>query len=365
MAIEKREQVFISSTFQDLVEERRAVMQTLLMADCLPAGMELFPASDKDKFDLIKGVIDLSDYYIVIVGGRYGSVDEVEQLSYTEMEFDYAVRQKKPVMGFLHGKPGQIIADKTELDPKMRKKLEAFRGRVEERMVQYWNEPGDLPGLVALSLMQLRKSHPAEGWVRGSNAMTPEVVLELGELRAKVAELTADLSAEKVSHGGVALEELAGGDEEFALALTFNYRVDGEGQKGAYGDFEATWDRIFAYLAPSMMDEANEYALRNRLSRLGYELVREWYEKQPEDHQWGTLREAEIEFDSFQDVLVQLTALGLIEVSAKNHGVADKKTYWRLTPKGTSHMMRLRTIAKSVDDDVADESEPADQAEST
>lgn len=49
MTIEKREQVFISSTFKDLVEERRAVIQTLLEADCIPAGMELFPASDDEN----------------------------------------------------------------------------------------------------------------------------------------------------------------------------------------------------------------------------------------------------------------------------------------------------------------------------
>lgn len=81
MATERREQVFISSTFKDLVEERRAVIQTLLEADCIPSGMELFPASNSEKWDLIKGVIDLCDYYVVIIGGRYGSMDEAEQLS--------------------------------------------------------------------------------------------------------------------------------------------------------------------------------------------------------------------------------------------------------------------------------------------
>lgn len=352
MVIEKREQVFISSTFQDLIEERRAVMQTLLMADCLPSGMELFPASDKDKFDLIQGVIDLSDYYIVIVGGRYGSVDEVEQLSYTEMEFDYAIKQKKPVMGFLHGKPGQIIADKTELDPKMRKKLQAFRERVEERMVQYWNEPSDLPGLVALSLMQLRKTHPAEGWVRGNDAMTPEVVLEIAELKAKVAELTAELSTEKTAHSGVPLEDLAGGDELFKLPITFKYRPTGQestwgSEQSATGRFRVTWDRIFAYLAPSMMNEASETQLRARLAALGKQVVREWYKKQKKGHKWGALQEAAVALDDFQGVLVQLSALGLIEVDGRKRGVNNKSTYWHLTPKGTTHMLRLRTVAKT------------------
>ena len=41
--MDKRYQVFISSTFEDLQEERRQVMQALLALDCIPTGMELFP----------------------------------------------------------------------------------------------------------------------------------------------------------------------------------------------------------------------------------------------------------------------------------------------------------------------------------
>ncbi len=50
---EKRFQVFVSSTFQDLVEERREVIQALLELDCIPAGMELFPATNEDQWALI------------------------------------------------------------------------------------------------------------------------------------------------------------------------------------------------------------------------------------------------------------------------------------------------------------------------
>ena len=63
--------------------------------------MELFPASDDDKWTLIKRVIDDCDYYVVVIGGRYGSIDPERGVSYTEMEFDYAVETKKPVMAFL------------------------------------------------------------------------------------------------------------------------------------------------------------------------------------------------------------------------------------------------------------------------
>ena len=71
----KKYQVFISSTFADLADERRKALDVLLMADCIPAGMEAFVATDLEQFEVIKRVIDLCDYYILIIGKRYGSVD--------------------------------------------------------------------------------------------------------------------------------------------------------------------------------------------------------------------------------------------------------------------------------------------------
>ena len=74
--MEKRYQVFVSSTFEDLKEERHAAQQALLALGCIPAGMELFPASGDDQWTVIKRVIDECDYYLLILAGRYGSVGE-------------------------------------------------------------------------------------------------------------------------------------------------------------------------------------------------------------------------------------------------------------------------------------------------
>lgn len=52
--------------------------------------MELFPAIDEDQFEFIKKVIDDCDYYLLIIGGRYGSLSD-EGVSYTELEYQYAV----------------------------------------------------------------------------------------------------------------------------------------------------------------------------------------------------------------------------------------------------------------------------------
>lgn len=383
MTVEKREQVFVSSTFKDLVDERAAVIQTLLEADCIPTGMEMFPASDSDKLDLIKRVIDLCDYYVVIIGGRYGSVDAEKQLSYTEMEHDYAVETKKPVMAFLHGDPGKLIGEKLDLEADLREKLDAFRQKTERRMVKYWNEPGDLKGQVALAMIQVRKSHPAEGWIRAGEAMTPEVKSELAELRAKVRELSSDLKDEQRQRASaVDPSELVQGDETVHIScdLEFHWQstIDaGEayGRNRAHGQWTITptWNRVFRHLGPELMDEASEEYLMERLSALCLGMSRDdLLKKEPsdteadaagdekdkhqgqgsgsddddDDSQVGEIYEATVAIESFNDVKVQFAALGLAEKGTKRRPGSDTSTYWRLTERGSDQLLRLRAIRK-------------------
>src|SRR4030067_399075 len=110
--MEKRYQVFVSSTFNDLQDERQEVMQALLELDCIPSGMELFPAANEDQWTLIKKVIDDCDYYIVVVGGRYGSIGP-SGISYTEMEYRYALEKDRPIIAFLHRNPGELPANRS------------------------------------------------------------------------------------------------------------------------------------------------------------------------------------------------------------------------------------------------------------
>lgn len=131
--MEKRYQVFVSSTFRDLEHERQEVMHALLELDCMPAGMELFPAANETQWNLIKKVIDDCDYYLLILGGRYGSIGP-EGISYTEMEYQYALSTGKPTIAFLHRSPGKIIADKSEPSPEGKEKLQAFRTTVEKKL---------------------------------------------------------------------------------------------------------------------------------------------------------------------------------------------------------------------------------------
>ena len=50
----KRYQVFVSSTYEDLKEERTEVLHALLELDCIPCGMEYFPATDDTNGSILK-----------------------------------------------------------------------------------------------------------------------------------------------------------------------------------------------------------------------------------------------------------------------------------------------------------------------
>src|SRR5262245_1759494 len=106
-------QVFVSSTFEDLRDERLQVSNALAKAGYIAAGMELFPASDQQQLEFIQRIINRSDYYVVLVGARYGSLAD-NGLSYTENEFDHARSQGIPVLAFLPSDPSKIAVGKAE-----------------------------------------------------------------------------------------------------------------------------------------------------------------------------------------------------------------------------------------------------------
>ena len=124
--------------------------------------MEAFPAADATPWDLIKTIIAESDYYVLIVGGKYGSTGP-DGISYTEMEFNFAEELKKPILAFVHGEPDQIPAGKTELAPEAREKLHSFRERVSQRICKSWTNKENLKAAVLLAVVHAIRTSPAFG----------------------------------------------------------------------------------------------------------------------------------------------------------------------------------------------------------
>lgn len=166
--MDKKYQVFVSSTYKDLIDERNEVMKALLELDCIPTGMELFPSSDDDQMTYIKKVIDNCDYYILILGGRYGELHSSGK-SYTQLEYEYAIEKEIPIIAFLHADPSSIPVSKTESASRNKKKLLDFRIRAEKKLCRYWNNSNELGALVGRSLVKLIKEKPQKGWIKAEN----------------------------------------------------------------------------------------------------------------------------------------------------------------------------------------------------
>lgn len=174
--MKKKYQVFVSSTYADLKEERAAVTQCLLDMNCIPVGMEQFPASNMKQMDYIKMMLDDCDYYILILAGRYGSCDS-DGIGFTEKEYDYALSQHIPVMSFLKDDIGVIPNEKCEKTENGQKKLEEFRAKVsKDKLVRYYSDIGNLKADVAVSLSQCIRDYPRVGWVRANEITDNNIV---------------------------------------------------------------------------------------------------------------------------------------------------------------------------------------------
>jgi hypothetical protein len=257
-----RYQVFVSSTYEDLREERQQATQAILEAGCFPSEMELFPASDDTQWELIKRVIEESDYYIVIVAGRYGSLGS-DGISYTEMEYDYAGEKGIPVLGFVRNSIGDISFDNTEKSEKGQKKLEAFRRKVMSRTCRKYSTAPELGMAVMKSLMAEARIRPRTGWVRADQARSdPDVqrerklAEELEEANQLIEELEREIRDRAILGDEVPQELLAQGDDVCELTVTF---LD-QNKRHVKEDIKLTWSEVFNVIGPTMYG----YILRKR-----------------------------------------------------------------------------------------------------
>lgn len=161
----KKYQVFISSTYQDLKDFRQAAYDIITSEGFFPAGMENFLASSQFPMQYIKRVIDNSDYYILIIGQRYGSIVPNTNISFTEMEYEYAKRNKKTIIPFIYLGNKTLTKASTEEDEIQ--KLNNFKNKVEkENVVMYFKTEMELKLKINQSLGEAINSHPSAGWIR-------------------------------------------------------------------------------------------------------------------------------------------------------------------------------------------------------
>lgn len=197
--VKKRLQIFVSSTYLDLRDERQAAVEAILSAGHIPAGMELFAAGDESQMEVIKQWIDESDVYLLILAGRYGTIDVKTGKSYTQLEYEYALNKSKPLFA--------CVIKEAALDARIKQRgrdvidkhaaeLDAFRELVQTKMVKFWEDSKDIKIAIGETLSQFARRADLVGWVRpDQEANLPALADEIARLSKENARLRDDLSS--------------------------------------------------------------------------------------------------------------------------------------------------------------------------
>jgi hypothetical protein len=176
--IPKKLQIFVSSTYSDLREERQAAVQAIVTPGHIPAGMELFAAGDQSQMDVIKRWIDQSDVFLLILGGRYESIEPVSNKSYIQLEYEYALQKKKAFFA--------VVIDEDHLKEKVRlhgsdvsetdnaKELKTFRAMVLTRLVKFWSDTKDIELAVHRTLSEFARRDELWDGSRANTLQIPE-----------------------------------------------------------------------------------------------------------------------------------------------------------------------------------------------
>ncbi|MDM0716665.1 DUF4062 domain-containing protein [Clostridium perfringens] len=338
--MEKRYQVFISSTFADLQDERKAIMESIMDLDCFPAGMEMFPANDSEQFEYIKTVIDASDYYVLIIAGRYGSLAE-DGKSYTEKEFDYAKEKGIPVLVFVKKDLDNIPLNKTDGNEEKLKKLQCFIEKaMKNRLAKYWEDSKELKYEVHSSLSKAFKTHPRIGWVKGNISNNEELLRQINDLRIQNHSLKEKISIyEKMkaeSEVVIDKKSLASGKDLYKIKYSY---YDSYNNK-CYDELALSWDDI-GMLVLQIIDR--KYVLNTDIKIKFEILLSETYLKDKYREVYGEIiddDDLEIDISDIQlkIILTQLEVLGLIR---KEDG------YFKATSKGEAKYID-RLLVKNV-----------------
>ncbi|BAO06343.1 hypothetical protein SGHV062 [Enterococcus mundtii QU 25] len=220
--MEKKYQIFISSTYLDLKEERQKVVEAVLSAGHIPAGMELFHAGDETQKELIEEWINDSDIYVLILGGRYGSLDSDGQ-SYTEWEYDKAKELNKPRFSlvltkeYLDNKVHAGLINGTDLEYNTQNLVD-FRDKVKSKIVSEINNIEQIEAEVfkAINRISSKQSENLEGWIKGS---------WLSEIE-RLKKENADLSSQLVSRQSEVIDmqkELSATKDNYVGEYNFSY----------------------------------------------------------------------------------------------------------------------------------------------
>lgn len=308
-------QVFISSTYEDLKEERRIVMEQILNLGHIPVGMELFQAGNIAQWPYIRQRILASDYYIVIVAERYGCVGP-DGKSYTQMEYEFAVENNVPVAAFLLDDQVRKTWPSDRVEFEKREELDQFRSLCRNRMVKFWKNGDSLGSMVLSTLYGMFVSDPRDGWVKGNSVATEAALNEISKLSEEKRSLQEQVEKYKSK-------------EYIIVPADIQYRID----------MLSNIDACTAQAFPPGQNANRGHSLTSLFISMSRNFARDLYY-----HSAGfvvnSIIEADVDMNVVDEILAEFTTHNLIEkIYIKNDRINFTDAVYRLTDYGKQFVL--------------------------
>jgi hypothetical protein len=326
----KKYQIFVSSTYLDLVEEREQIIKACLEMGHIPVGMEMFSAADEEQWKIIQRQIDEIDYYVILIAHRYGSTTD-EGVSYTEKEYDYAVSKGIPILGFVIDDSAAWPADRIDSDEGRKIALVSFKEKIKSRLVNFWSNKDELHAKFSISLMKAFANNPRSGWVKAEESIGSDVMKELSRLSSENSVLRNENEALRKKRA-----EDEDKNKEVINVLSKNKKslviwYDGDTKWNNDEAEEVSLLQVFQAIAPNMLTENHNAAIASDIA-LYFSDGRGYRNLYP------------VPKNYVSHWITDLHALELVEPSSKKHPVSDDKDYWTLTKTGRALIGSIRKL---------------------
>lgn len=297
--------IFISSTYKDLLPHRKRIHDSILKNGHFPIAMENFTASNKEQWEIIKPLIDSCDYFVLLIGFNYGSIDKDENISFTEKEYNYAISINKPILSF-------ILDNSLSLNKKIKykKKLDLFKKKVlkNNKLAQYCKDKNTISSDVIIALNNEYKINPQSGWIRAKNYQNIKQKYDLLE-----SEYNRIINP-----------------TDFSNLFNFNDKISLTGLNSNYQPWNActTFKDIFLIIS--------EYIDKHQIESIIFFMLAQKLEFDKE------YPEFTISIDNESKIKIKNTFIRLKLIRCYKHKNSGKNIkYWELTKKGEEYLLSL------------------------
>jgi hypothetical protein len=338
---DKRYQVFISATYLDLREERGVLSQALPTLGCLPTTVEAHSQSLSTMVS-IRRRIDESDYFILLVGSRYGSLMP-SGVSYTHMEYVYAATKQKPIIILMHESPETRAADLQEQQVEGKLKFSDFRKvlmREQPNNIFYWRDSIDLANVLRNAIPALIRRHPSLGWVRvGNSAGSAELEKQCAALKKRVQELEQE--REKwLASTAINTENLSKGEDILEVSYRCKAYAGGNCQDVNIKT-SLSWNELLVSFGSHLLQPQTEDFMAAKMNeRLQRNALQEVQREYPKTH---AVVEVQITPICFNTVKMQFRTLGIIQKANRDN---DQRIWWQLTALGERNLSNVMSVRR-------------------